>query len=67
MFTSRNGRYQFITGVEFNRKAATQGAHHVIQAITSEGLAQGPYVAVRVKFEPATLLMQGTELTTKPP
>ena len=29
--------------------------HHVIQAITSEGLAQGPYVVARVGFEPATL------------
>jgi len=29
----------------------------------SEGLAQGLYVAPRVGFEPATLQMQGTELT----
>jgi len=28
--------------------------HHVIQATTSEGLAQGPYVVARVRFEPAT-------------
>ena len=33
----------------------------------SEGLAQGPYLVARVRFEPATLQMQGTELTTKPP
>ena len=33
----------------------------------SEGLAQDPYVATRVGFEPATLRMQGTELTTEPP
>jgi len=28
----------------------------------SEGLAQGPYVAARVGFEPATFRTQGTEL-----
>ena len=32
-----------------------------------ESLAQGPYVAARVGSEPATLRMQGTEPTTKPP
>jgi len=32
----------------------------------SEGLAQGPYVAAGVGFEPATLRTQGTELTTEP-
>ena len=31
---------------------------------TSEGLAQCYYVAITVGFEPATLRMQGTELTT---
>ena len=29
--------------------------HHSIQATTSEGLAQGPYLAARVRFEPVTL------------
>ena len=33
----------------------------------SEGLAQGPYVAARVEFEPVTLWTQGTELTTVSP
>ena len=33
----------------------------------SEGLAQGPYMAADVGFEPATLRMQGTEHTTEPP
>jgi len=37
------------------------------RAIASEGLAQGPYAADRVGFEPATLWSQGTELTTEPP
>jgi len=32
----------------------------------SEGLVQGPYVAVKVRFEPATLQTQSTELTTEP-
>ena len=41
--------------------------HHVIQATMSEGLAQGQYMAARVGFEPATLQMQGTKLTTEPP
>ena len=34
--------------------------YHVIQATTSKGLAQGPYVAARVKFEPATLRTEVT-------
>src|SRR6218665_3823865 len=38
----------------------------VLHATVSEGLAQGPYVAARVGFEPATLRMQGTELNTEP-
>jgi len=39
----------------------------VLQATVSEGLAQGPYVAARVLFEPVTFWMQGTEPTTEPP
>ena len=34
-----------------------------LQATASEGLAQGPYLAARVEFEPATLQVQGTEST----
>ena len=30
----------------------------------SEGLVQGPYMAARVGFEPATFRTQGTEPTT---
>jgi len=33
----------------------------------SEGLAQGPYVAVRVGFQPATFRTQGSERTSEPP
>src|SRR6218665_3057988 len=42
--------------------------HDVIQTITSEGLAQGPYVAAS-GFEPATFRTEGTEhhqLATRP-
>ena len=38
-----------------------------LQANASEGLEQGPYEADRVEFEPVTLRMQATELTTEPP
>ena len=38
-----------------------QGATSVIHAITSEGLAQGPYVAARGDIEPATFLTKGTD------
>ena len=38
-----------------------QGATSVIQAITSEGLAQGPYVAARGRVEPATFRTEGTD------
>jgi len=33
----------------------------------SEGLAQGPYMAAGVGFEPATIWTQGTEITEPPP
>ena len=36
--------------------------HHVIQTITSEGLAQGPYVAARGGVEPATLCTENIDL-----
>ena len=46
---SMNGCYQVITGVEFNRKAATRSAsHYVTQATTSEGLAQGSYLVLLI-------------------
>ena len=38
----------------------------MLQVIASEGLAQGPYVEARMRFEPATLRTQGTEPTTEP-
>ena len=36
-----------------------------LQATTSEGFAQGRYMAARVGFEPATLHTQGTKLTIR--
>ena len=36
-------------------KQPHRAPHHVIQATTIEGLAQVPYVAARVVFEPAIL------------
>src|SRR6218665_551915 len=38
-----------------------KGPHQVIQATMSEGLAQGPYVAARVGFEPVTFHTKDTE------
>jgi len=38
-----------------------------LQATASEGLAQGPYVAAGVGFEPATFQTEGAELTPEPP
>jgi len=35
--------------------------HHVIQAPTSEGFAQGPCLAAGMEFEQATFHTEGTE------
>src|SRR6218665_3263759 len=61
---SRNG----VTGVEFNCKAATQEASHITlyRQLRVKDLPKVPTLAARVGFEPATLQMQGTELTTEP-
>src|SRR6218665_2931697 len=41
---------------------AARAANHVMtQATTSDGLAQVPYVAARVGFEPTTSCTEGTE------
>ena len=37
------------------------------QATASKGPAQGPYMAARAGFEPATLWTKGTESTNEPP
>ena len=41
-----------IIGVEFIRKEPRRAPRHVIQSTALEGLAQGPYVAGGVGFEP---------------
>ena len=68
MFTSKIWTDDSRLLEEFNltAKQPCRAPHHIVQATTSAGLAQGPYVA-RVGFEPATMRMQGTELTTEPP
>ena len=38
----------------------------LLKATVSEELAQSPYMAAGVVFEPANLRTQGTELTTEP-
>src|SRR6218665_1532656 len=50
--------YSIETVSEFHTEA--------LQATASEELAQGPYVAARREFEPATLQTQGTVLTNVP-
>ena len=39
----------------------------VPQGTASEGLAQGPYVASRVGFDPMALWTKGNEPTNEPP
>ena len=46
---------------ESNLAARCQSATSVIQVITSEELAQGPYVAARGGVKPANFNMEGTE------
>ena len=38
-----------------------------LEATASEGLAQGPYVAARTGFEPATLRSKRIDSTNAPP
>jgi len=57
--TQRRSRHSTDTVSEFHTKAP--------QATVNEGLAQGPYVLVRVGFEPATLWTKGAESTKDPP
>ena len=44
-----------------------QGATSVMQAITGEGLAQGPYVAARGGVEPTTFRTENLHLTNHAP
>ena len=51
--------YSTDTVSEFHAKA--------LQASTSAGLAQGPYVAARAGVEPTTLRLRVIDLTNAPP
>ena len=68
MFTSKvwTDNNKLLQELNLTARQPRRVPHHVLQATTSEGLAQGPYVAAKMGFEPATLRMQGTELTTEP-
>ena len=57
--TQRRSRHSMDTVPKFHAEAP--------QATAREGLAQGPYVAARAGFEPATLWMKGFESTNEPP
>ena len=51
-------RHIMDTVSEFHKEAP--------QATVGEGLAQGPYVAARARFEPVTLRMKGIESANEP-
>ena len=55
--TQRRSKHSTDTVSEFHAKAQ--------QATASEGLVQGPYVAARTGFEPATLRTKGAESTNE--
>jgi len=38
----------------YSTDTVLESTHQALQETVSEGLAQGPYVAARVRFEPAT-------------
>ena len=63
MFTSKVWRDDSRLLLQESNLAARQpqGATSVIQAITSEGHAQGPYVAARGGVEPATFRTEGAD------
>src|SRR6218665_1521089 len=57
--TQRHSRHSTDTVSEFHAE--------VPPATVSEGLAQGPYVAARARFEPATVGKKGKNSTNEPP
>ena len=52
---------------DHNTNTVSDFAPEAPQATASEGLAKGPYVAVRAGFEPATLRTKFAESTNEPP
>ena len=57
--TQKRSRHSTDTVSEFHDEAP--------QATTSEGLAQGPYMAARARFEPTTHRTKGVDSTNEPP
>jgi len=68
MFTSKawTDDRRLLQESNLTARQLRRAAHHIIQTTMSEGLAQGPMWRFRVGFEPATLRIQGAELTTTP-
>jgi len=50
----------YIQDSTLSARQPRRALYHFIQTTASEGLAQSPYVATRVEFEPATLRNEGT-------
>src|SRR6218665_412724 len=57
--TQRRSRHNTVTVSEFRDETS--------QATASEGHTQGPYVAARAGFEPATVRTKGVESTNETP
>ena len=57
--TQKRSRHSTDTAPEFHAEAS--------QTTVREGLAQGPYVAARARFEPTTLRSKGFDSTYAPP
>ena len=56
MFTSkvRTDDSKLLQELNLTARQPRREPHHAIQATVSGGLAQGPYVAARMGFKPAT-------------
>ena len=63
MFTSKVGMddSKLLQESNLTARLPQRMPHHSIQAIASEGLAQGPYMAARGGVEPTTFRTEGTE------
>ena len=65
-FESHSGHHIGTLGKSFIHSCLWRfGVLTLTQYTASVGLAQGPYLVVRVGFEPATLWMHGTKHTTE--
>jgi len=63
MFTSkvRTDDNRLLQDSNLTTRQPRRVPNHFIQATTSEGLTQGPYVVARVGSKPATSWTQGTK------